>query len=296
VSTARPHWTVGRRVVLAHRGASAEAPENTLPAFALAELQGADALEIDVRLTADDVVVVAHDATTDRTTNGRAPIRALTLDGLRRFDAGHAFTMDGGRTFPYRGRGMVIPTLAELYAAHPTLGVNIDLKDHEPAMARAALETIHRAGAAHRTLVASFDAGVLAEVRRLDPGVATGLGQAEVRRLFSEVWLSRLLPGRTGRAAGQAARAAGRLPATARALQIPPKWRGLPLATRREVEAAHAAGLAVHVWTIDEPRAMRRLLEAGVDGIVSNRPGLAREVVDSFLGVGTDAPRRGAAV
>jgi glycerophosphoryl diester phosphodiesterase len=281
-----PHWAVGRRVVLAHRGAAAEAPENTLPAFALAELQGADALEIDVRLTADGVVVVVHDATTDRTTNGRAPIRALTLDALRRFDAGHAFTMDGGRTFPYRGRGVTIPSLQDLYAAHPTLGVNVDLKDHDPLMARRALETVHRAGAAGRTLLASFDAGVLREVRRLDATVATGLAQAEVQGFYAAYWAGRCVPGRSARETGARLRKAGRLPAAARALQVPPRWRGMRLVSDGSVAAAHAAGLAMHVWTIDDPLEMRRLLESGADGIVTNRPGLARETVDGFLGAG----------
>jgi glycerophosphoryl diester phosphodiesterase len=260
-----PHWAVGRRVVLAHRGAAAEAPENTLPAFALAELQGADALEIDVRLTADGVVVVVHDATTDRTTNGRAPIRALTLDALRRFDAGHAFTMDGGRTFPYRGRG------------------------HDPLMARRALETVHRAGAAGRTLLASFDAGVLQEVRRLDATIATGLAQAEVQGFYAAYWAGRCVPGRPPRETGARLRKTGRLPAAARALQVPPRWRGLRLVSDGSVAAAHAAGLAVHVWTVDDPLDMRRLLENGVDGIVTNRPGLARETVDGFLGAGRSA-------
>jgi glycerophosphoryl diester phosphodiesterase len=275
-----PHWAPGRRVVLAHRGASAEAPENTLPAFALAEIQGADALEIDVRLTADRVVVVQHDDTTDRLTNGRAPIRALTLDGLRRFDAGYRFTMDMGKTFPYRGRGVVVPTLAEVLAAHPTLGINVDLKDHDPEMARAAVETVHRAGAAHRTLLTSFDAGVLAEVRRIDPSMATGLAQAEVRGFYGAYWRGRCVPGRRPRDTGERLRKAGRLAASAAALQVPPRHRGLALVTRGSVAAAHGAGLAVHVWTIDEPDEMRWLLAAGVDGIVSNRPGLAREVVD----------------
>lgn len=277
-----PHWTVGRRVVLAHRGASADAPENTLPAFAMAELQGADALEIDVRLTADRVVVVHHDETTDRLTNGRAPVRAVTLEGLRRFDAGYRFTLDGGRSFPFRGRGIGIPTLAELFAAHPTIGVNVDLKDHDEEMARAAVETVHRASAAGRTLLTSFDAGVLAAVRRLDPGLTTGLARLEVRRFFLAYWAGRCVPGRPASRTGHRLRDAGALPASARALQVPPRHGVLPLVEAGSVAAAHAAGLAVHVWTIDEPREMQRLLAAGVDGIVSNRPGVAREVVDRY--------------
>ncbi len=274
------HWTIGRRVVLAHRGASAEAPENTLPAFALAESQGADALEIDVRLTADGVVVVHHDDTVDRVTDGRGPVRALTLEGLRRLDAGYRFSMDGGRTFPYRGRGVVIPTLAETLAAHPTLGMTLDLKDHDAEMARATLKTLHNAGAAGRTLLASFDAGVLAEVRRLDPTIATGLGEAEARIFYFAYWRRCWLPARSPDTIGAALRAAGRLPRSARALQVPPRHRGLSLVTHGSVAAAHAAGLAVHVWTIDEPVEMRRLLALGTDGMTSNRPAVARKVID----------------
>ncbi len=285
----RPHWAVGRRVVLAHRGASAEAPENTLPAFALAEAAGADALEIDVRLTADGVVVVHHDATIDRLTDGRGPLRALTLQRLRQFDAGYRFSPDGGSSFPYRGRGVVVPTLAETLAAHPALGINIDLKDHDAAMARAAVETVAAAGARDRTLLTSFDAGVLAEVRRLDPAIATGLAQSEVARFYRAYWRSCWLPGRPPAAVGAALRAAGLLPASARALQVPPRHRGLPLVTPGSVAAAHAAGLAVHVWTVDAPEAMRRLLACGVDGIVTNRPAVARALID---GEGAGSPPR----
>lgn len=285
-----PHWTIGRPVVLAHRGASAEAPENTLPAFALAESQGADALEIDVRLTADGVVVVHHDGTVDRLTEGRGPVGALSLEGLRRLDAGYRFSTDGGRTFPYRGRGVVVPTLAETFAAHPALGVNIDLKDHDAAMARATVETVHNAGAAGRTLLASFDAGVLAEVRRLDPTIATGLAQAEAALFYRAYWRACWLPDRKwGAMAGVALRELGALPPSARALQVPPRHRGLRLVTRGSVAAAHAAGLAVHVWTIDDPVEMGRLLALGVDGIVSNRPAVARKVIDGTLQVSRDA-------
>lgn len=284
---ATAHWTVGRCVVLAHRGASADAPENTLPAFALAEAAGADALEIDVRLTADGVVVVHHDETIDRLTDGRGPLRALTLDQLRRFDAGYRFSPDGGRSFPYRGRGVVVPTLAETLAAHPGLGINVDLKDHDAAMARAAVETVTAAGAGARTLLTSFDAGVLAEVRRLDPAIATGLAEPEVALFYRAYWRSCWLPGRSPAAVGAALRAAGRLPASARALQIPPRYRGLPLVTRGSVAAAHAAGLAVHVWTIDTPDQMRRLLGCGVDGIVTNRPAVARAVIDDRAAAST---------
>src|SRR5919204_389354 len=117
------------RPVVAHRGASAGAPENTADAFELAIRHGADALELDVRLSADGVPVVIHDATLDRTTDGQGPVSGRTAAELQRLDAGARFTRDGGRTFPFRGQGSRIPTLADVLRAFPEVPLLVEIKE-----------------------------------------------------------------------------------------------------------------------------------------------------------------------
>src|SRR5919108_2173310 len=126
-----PLLDLSARPIIAHRGASGSAPENTLAAFVLAVRQGADAFELDVRLTQDGEAVVIHDATLERTTDLAGPVRARTLAELRVADAGRWFTPDRGRTFPHRGTGAHIPTLSEVLRAFPSMPVMVDVKEPE---------------------------------------------------------------------------------------------------------------------------------------------------------------------
>ncbi|MGH7581196.1 MAG: glycerophosphodiester phosphodiesterase family protein, partial [Gemmatimonadales bacterium] len=139
--------------VIAHRGSSAEAPENTLPAFEAAVRRGADAVELDVRLTADGAPVVIHDATLDRTTDRSGPVSALTLAELRSVDAGAKFTPDGGRTYPHRGQGAQVPTLGEVLWTFPRMPVLVEIK--EPQTQDAVRRVLLQEGAAERCVVAS---------------------------------------------------------------------------------------------------------------------------------------------
>jgi glycerophosphoryl diester phosphodiesterase len=141
------------RLVIGHRGSPAEAPENTLPAFEAALRRGADAIELDVRLTADGAPVVIHDATLDRTTNRTGPVAALTLAELRGVDAGWRFTPDRGRTHPYRGADTRIPTLGEVLWAFPKLSVLVEIK--EPPAQEAVRRVLLQEDAVARCVVAS---------------------------------------------------------------------------------------------------------------------------------------------
>jgi glycerophosphoryl diester phosphodiesterase len=240
--------------VVGHRGAAARAPENTLVSFELAVAEGAEALELDVHLSADGVPVVHHDPTLERTTDGRGAVAARTLAELRRLDAGAGFTLDAGRSYPYRGRGVVVPTLAEVLGAFPALPLLIEIKT---ATASAAVRAeIERHGASARCVVASFDARALDVFR----GTATPLGatQAEVAALL-----------------GAVLRGARRLPAAPpyQVASVPPRWRGLPLPVGRFARLLRAWGRTVHVWTVDDPRTAAALWRAGVQGIISNDPG-----------------------
>lgn len=249
---------------LAHRGASARAPENTLEAFRLAVESGAGGLELDVHLTCDGHVVVIHDPTLDRTTNRTGAVSEMTLDELREPDAGHNFSPDGS-TLPYRGLNLRIPTLVEVLREFPGVAVNIDMKADRPGIESAVLDVLREADAEGRALVVSSRYGAVRRFRRISEGrVSTGASRWEtgIFYLFSNLRLERLL-----RPAYDA-------------LQVPPRHRGIPLVTRRFVEAAHDSNVRVDAWTINETGEMRRLLDLGVDVIMTDRPETLADVLE----------------
>ena len=241
----------------AHRGASARAPENTLEAFQLAVEAGAGGLELDVHMTLDKEIVVIHDPTVDRTTNGSGAVAEMTLDEIKALDAGYRFSPNGGSTYPYRGRGLRTPRLAEVYEEFPNAPVNIEIKQAQPGVEEAVLKVIWEAGAAGRTLVASNRHGVVRRFRRISGGrIPTAASRREIARFYL---LSRLRLERLYRPAYDA-------------LQVPPDYRGTPLVTPRFLEAAHDRGVRVDVWTINDLDEMRRLLDLGADGIMTDHP------------------------
>lgn len=255
-----PGWRV-----YAHRGSTILAPENTLRAFDLALEFGADVLETDVRLSRDGYVVVTHDARLERTTDGCGRVREHDLAALERLDAGHRFVTPDGR--PARGEGVRLVTLAELLERYPGTAVNVDIKDAESAAADAVARVIARAGAARRVTVGSFHAATLARFRDAAPGVATAATRAEVARLY----FGRLLPGDLSRWA----------PLACRCLQIPPAWRGISLDTPAFIADSRARGIDVVYWTINDPAQMRTLIARGARGIVTDRPDLARTLLET---------------
>ena len=247
----------GWPVNVAHRGDASLAPENTLAAFGAAVEQGAGGLELDVHVTRDGHVVVIHDATLDRTTSGSGAVAGATLDELRRVDAGHSFSPDGGRTYPYRSEGLRVPTLAEVLEAFPNVAINIDIKDRGRGKEKAVLEVLRRAGAQGRALVVSEHHPVVRRVRSGGGRVSTGASRWEIAVFYL---LSTL-------------RLEGFLRPAYDALQVPVYYGRLALVTRRFVEAAHGLGVRVDAWTINDPGEMRRLLDLGVDVVMTDRPG-----------------------
>ena len=248
-----------RPLLFAHRGGSALAPENTLVAFRNAANLGADALELDVRLTADDELVVFHDETVERTTGGTGAVREKTLAHMRELDAGYHFTTDGGDSYPFRGQGVGISTIGEIFAAFPDHLINIDIKDQSPlAVAKLAAE-IAAAGAANRVIVASFYDDNLSRFRTLAPGIATAAGPGETRTFYI---LSQLGLRRFHRPLGDV-------------YQVPTQSGRFRLDTANFIANAARNNQKVHYWTIDDPAEMRRLLELGADGIMTDRPDLA---------------------
>ncbi|MFM7734822.1 MAG: glycerophosphodiester phosphodiesterase [Alphaproteobacteria bacterium] len=251
--------------LFAHRGGSALAPENTLVAFENGLRLGADRLELDVHATSDGTVVVLHDPTLDRTTDGSGEVRRTSLAELLRLDAGHRFVDVAGEP-SFRGRGVRVPTFAEVLRAFPDTPLNVEIKQHDPEIVGAVLDEMDRAGARDRVLLAAEAPAIMARIRELAPDVATSSSVADVLDFFERM--------ETGRLAGH------RPPGVA--LQIPPSWEGRELVTVDSVRAAHEIGLEVHVWTIDEAAEIERLLRIGVDGIVTDRPDVARRVYESL--------------
>ena len=242
--------------IIAHRGSSADAPENTLPAFEAAVQRGADAIELDVRLTADGAPGVIHDAALDRTTDRTGPVSAFTLANLRSVDAGWTFTSDGGRTFPYRDRDARIPTLGEVLWAFPRMPVLVEIK--EPQAQDAVRRVLLQEGAAARCAVASEHREAL---RMFDePPFVRGACGAEISVLYWSVLLRRRAPA-----------------ASYRFLSVPERHRGLPVPTRGFLAAARARGCPVHVWTVDSADTARKLWRRGVAGVVTNVPGMLAE-------------------
>jgi glycerophosphoryl diester phosphodiesterase len=240
------------RLVIAHRGSSSEAPENTLPAFEAAVRRGADAIELDVRVTADGAPVVLHDATLDRTTDRTGPLAALTLAELRGVDAGWRFTPDTGHTHPYRGGEARVPTLGEVLWAFPRLNILVEVK--EPTAREAVRRVLLQDDAAERCVVASEHREALLAFDQ--PPFARGASAPEISALYWATLLRRRIP-----SPGY------------RMLSVPLRHRGLPVPTSGFVAAARANGCAVHVWTVDSPDTARRLWRRGVSGIVTNVPG-----------------------
>jgi glycerophosphoryl diester phosphodiesterase len=244
--------------LFAHRGASGTAPENTLESFAAGLAAGADRLELDVHATADGVVVVLHDATVDRTTNGEGPVSRLALAELARLDAGHGFQAPDG-SFPFRGRGVRVPTLAELLTTFPDVPLNVEIKQGTPPIEGAVLAVLDRFGARERTLLAAEHAAIMTRIRAVAPDVLTSFSAAEVADFVSRL-RERRLDGWTPPGI---------------ALQVPPAFGDVAIVTAESVAAAHACGLEVHVWTINEESEIRRLLALGVDGIMTDFPARA---------------------
>jgi len=223
---------------------------------------GAERLELDVHATADAVVVVLHDETLERTTEGAGAVRALPLAAVERLDAGYRFRAPDG-TYPYRARGLRVPTLAALLEAFPGVPLNIEIKQREPPIEAVVLATLDRVAARGRTLLAAEDAGVMARIRAAAPDVLTSFSAAEVAE-----FVFRLRDGRLG----------GYHPPGV-ALQVPPAFGGTLIVTPESVAAAHALGLEVHVWTINDEAEMERLLDLGVDGIMTDFPARAAAVL-----------------
>lgn len=242
-------------LVMAHRGGSGLWPENTMHAFERARDLGVDVIEMDVQSTKDGVLVVLHDASLERTTDGAGRVGALTLAQLKKLDAGFRWSPDGGKTFPHRGRGLTVPTLDEVFTKLPDMRFNIEPKQESPSIVKPLCRAIREKGMAGKVTIGAFRQNVLDEFRKECPEVQTSAGPAEVAEFM-----------RASQNGG------GTNEPKFKALQVPESIMGVRVLTKSFVESAHAQNLQVHAWTVNEAEAMKRLMELGVDGIMTDYP------------------------
>ena len=250
-------------LVIAHRGGRGLWPENSLFAFERASALGVDMLEMDLQLSSDGELVVMHDTSLERTTNGEGAVAAYSLDQLQALDAGYRWTADGGESYPYRGQGIRIPSFAEVLERLPNMPKVIEIKVPDVGMEAQLCAVLSTNDQRERVIVGSFHERSLQLFREQCPGVATAAGPTSVRMLVALNWLG-----------------LGRLLSPSyQALQIPEQHSGLRIASAALLKTAQARGLNVQLWTINEQPAMRRLLDLGAQGLITDYPDRALQLL-----------------
>jgi glycerophosphoryl diester phosphodiesterase len=262
-------WLDRRVIAFAHQGGSYEGPSSTLEAIARAIAEGATAIELDVHATSDRHIVVCHDETVDRTTNHHGAIADLTLAELREMDNAYWWiageTASPGRdASQYLERGKApanrdfgIVTLEEVCERFPGVLLNLDLKRTDPDVEpyeELLVEELRRLERLHSVIVGSFHDTAVQRFRDFAPGVATSAATGEAATFYFS-----MLEGVPS------------VPPVC-AFQVPAVYGDVRVVDERFIETAHAADIAVHVWTINDPGEMRELLDLGVDGLISDRP------------------------
>jgi len=273
-------WLERRVMAYAHQGGAKEAPSSTLFAIRRALEHGATGIELDVHATSDGQLVVCHDPTLDRTTDARGDIALFRLEQLRRLDNAYWFCPgeDAVRGRPaddyvLRGRAPAdrdfgVATLSEVLAAFPGVLLNLDIKRTAPKVAPYE-ETLARELVEHGrrddVIVASFSDAAVAAFAKWAPGIGIAAGTDATTEFYHRLQTGAPPPEDLGRYV---------------ALQVPARLGSVTVVDQSFVDAAHACGLAVHVWTIDDPEEIERLVVLGVDGVISDKPSvLADELV-----------------
>jgi len=250
-------------LVIAHRGGKGLWPENSLFAFQRASALGVDMLEMDLHLSRDGELVVIHDRTLERTTNGEGPVAALSLEQLQALDAGYNWSADGGQSYPYRGQGIRIPSFIEVLEHTPAKAKVIEIKAPDVGMEALLCDALTAHQQLDRVIVGSFYDRSLQLFREQCPGVATSAGPGSVRMLVALNWVG----------------LGSLLSPSYQALQIPEAHNGLAIASPSLLKAAALRGLNVQLWTINEQPDMRRLLDLGAHALITDYPDRALQVL-----------------
>ncbi|MEO0460632.1 MAG: glycerophosphodiester phosphodiesterase [Myxococcota bacterium] len=253
-----PYFAKPAPWAIAHRGGSKEWPEHTIEGYRKAVTLGVDVLELDVHRSIDGALVVIHDRTVDRTTNGSGEVASMTHEELKRLDAGFRWTDPHGEAL-FRGEGLRIPTLSAVFETFPGVRFNVEMKS--PGFADQLCSTIQKAKLETRVLVAEISGEALEAFRRVCPRVATSASVFEVIRFWAlaHVGLTAQAP--------------------ADALQVPIAAGPLPVFTGPLLRAAQTRRIPVHAFTVNDRVVMRTLIEQGVAGIMTDDPRVLLEVL-----------------
>ena len=260
---------IQRPLVIAHQGGDGVWPGDTMYAFAKAVEIGADVLEMDAHLTKDGQIVLMHDEKVDRTTDGTGLIEDLTLPELRQLDAAYKWSNDDDKTFPYRGQGIQVPTLEELFQNFPQMRYVIEIKLTQNPIDKPLCDLIRKYGRQDKVVIASFYDEAMQNFRKTCPEVATSASRGEVTRfvLLGKVFLSGLVAPQYQ---------------SIQPPYDPSESMNIPIMTKRFISQAHAKNLAVEPWTVDNPQLMKQYIEWGVDGIMTDRPDLMLDVLKNL--------------
>ncbi|MDZ4676263.1 MAG: glycerophosphodiester phosphodiesterase [Oligoflexia bacterium] len=254
-------YLAGAFHVIAHRGGALEAPENTMAAFDhAAKIYNEMIFEIDVHRTRDGEVVVIHDDTLDRTTNGHGNVHDLNLVEIKKFDAGYHFINDGGH--PFRNKNVRVPTLIEVLKTHPQSRMSIEIKRANPHFEDLVVKIVEDAGATDRVCLAGEHHNILSKARSASPRMCSGFSSREILQtlIFNRTGLTFLLPQEGD------------------VYQIPIEHKGIQVFSQKLINVAHKNKKAVHVWTINNQSIMAQLIKEGADGIITDAPSLLLKV------------------
>jgi glycerophosphoryl diester phosphodiesterase len=257
---------VSHPLVIAHQGGDGIWPGDTRYAFEKAVEIGADVLEMDAHITKDNQIVLMHDETVDDTTDGTGLIEDLTLAELKQLDAAYKWSNDDGKTFPYRGQGIQVSTLEEVFQEFPQMRYVIEIKLTQNPIDKPLCDLIRQYNMQDKIMVASFHDEAMQNFRERCPEVATSASRGEVTKfvLLGKVFLSGLVAPKY------------------QSIQPPydPKESmNISIMTERFIREAHAKNIKVEPWTVDDPELMKQYIEWGVDGIITDRPDLMIELL-----------------
>jgi glycerophosphoryl diester phosphodiesterase len=248
-------------LVIAHAGSELY-PTDTMYALEKYAAMGVDILEMDVHMTADGEIILIHDDTLDRTTDGTGDVRQMTLAEIQAYDAGYYWTKDD-QTYPFRGMGITVPTLRQVFETFPEFAMIIEIKQDTPSMAAPLCDLIHQYNMQVKVIIPSFSHAALQEFRQTCPEVATAASEDEVRDFVIRGFLLM----------------AGTITPQYQALQVPESRDGIPIVTRLFLWFAHNRNVQVHIWTINEAEDMQRFIDKGLDGIMTDRTDTLLEIL-----------------
>ena len=249
---------------IAHRGASGEAPENTITSFRIAvEDYGAEVLEMDVHATKDNEIVVIHDDTIDRTVNGRGKVKDYTYEELKKFDAGYRFKNTENENYTCRGKGITIPTLKEVFEQFPNLKYNIEIKQKIPHIEKEVISLIREMNMTDKVIIGSSKVSVSKKIKKLAPDIVSFCNSGNVVLFY---FMHILGLGFLYRPRYEA-------------IQTTPYTKVFHIVQSSMIRAAHKKGMLFHVWTINDEKDMEKYIKLGVDGIMTDYPGKLRSVL-----------------